>query len=48
MADEKKTLRCSFCGKPHAEVEKLITGPNVAICDECIGACAEILAADKG
>jgi hypothetical protein len=30
-------LRCSFCGKPETEVEKLIAGPGVHICDECVG-----------
>ena len=31
-----KTVRCSFCGKSQDEVEKLIAGPGVCICDECI------------
>jgi len=35
---------CSFCGKQAAEVEYLITGPNVFICAECVDQCAEILA----
>ena len=34
---------CSFCEKPQSEVEKLIAGPGVYICNECIKACAEIL-----
>ena len=41
--DENKTLRCSFCGKPQNKVRKLVAGPNVYICDECINVCASIL-----
>ena len=37
-------LHCSFCGKSQHEVEKLIAGPAVYICDECVGLCNEILA----
>jgi ATP-dependent Clp protease ATP-binding subunit ClpX len=39
--------RCSFCGKDAGQVRKLITGPSVHICDECVGMCNEILA-DEG
>ena len=35
--------RCSFCGKDAGQVRKLITGPSVHICDECVGMCNEIL-----
>jgi hypothetical protein len=38
---------CSFCGKPRREVEQLIAGPGVAICDECITVCNEIIAESK-
>ncbi len=38
-----KDLRCSFCGKSQAEVKKLIAGPMVYICDECIDLCNEII-----
>lgn len=41
--DENKTLRCSFCGKPQNKVRKLVAGPGVYICDECINVCASIL-----
>lgn len=41
--DENKTVRCSFCGKPQNKVRKLVAGPNVYICDECINVCASIL-----
>jgi ATP-dependent Clp protease ATP-binding subunit ClpX len=37
-------MNCSFCGKPRREVKKLVSGPNVYICDECIGLCNDILA----
>lgn len=37
-------LRCSFCGKRSAEVEKLIAGPSVFICDQCVLVCVEIIA----
>jgi hypothetical protein len=36
-------LRCSFCNKDQAEVRKLIAGPNVFICDECVQVCAGII-----
>lgn len=41
--DDKKVLKCSFCGKRQDEVQKLIAGPNVYICDECINVCVGIL-----
>ena len=43
---EKKTedLFCSFCGKNQKEVAKLIAGPNVYICNECVQLCSEIIA----
>ena len=49
MADKKgnstgeKTLYCTFCGKSQHEVKKLIAGPNVFICDECIELCNDII-----
>lgn len=36
--------QCSFCGKIHAQVAKLIAGPGIMICDECVIVCCEILA----
>ena len=42
-----KKLRCSFCGKGHQEVKKLIAGPNVYICDECVELCNDIIAEDE-
>ena len=41
--DENKQLRCSFCGKPQSQVSRLVAGPDVYICDECIGICLDIL-----
>lgn len=41
--DKNGTLYCSFCGKSQHEVKKLIAGPNVFICDECIGLCTDII-----
>ena len=41
--DDRKQLRCSFCNKTQEQVRKLIAGPNVYICDECIEICAEII-----
>ena len=41
--DDRKKLRCSFCNKSQEQVRKLIAGPNVYICDECIEICSEII-----
>lgn len=41
--DENKQLKCSFCGKPQSQVNRLVAGPGVYICDECIQVCQEIL-----
>ena len=43
----KKELSCNFCGKSQKEVKKLIAGPNVYICDECIDLCNDIVDEDK-
>ncbi|WP_298293677.1 ATP-dependent Clp protease ATP-binding subunit ClpX [Thiomonas sp.] len=53
MAEKKsssgeKTLYCSFCGKSQHEVKKLIAGPSVFICDECIDLCNEIIRDEVG
>lgn len=44
MAGKESGLHCSFCGKGQKEVKKLIAGPNVYICDECIQLCNDIIA----
>ena len=43
MARAKNLTMCSFCGKSHSEVKKLIAGPGVYICNECIDVCSTIL-----
>lgn len=43
----EETLRCSFCGKSQNEVKKLIAGPTVYICNECIDICNEIISDDQ-
>jgi hypothetical protein len=39
---------CSFCGKSHQQVRKIVAGPDVCICDECVGLCIEIMAEELG
>ncbi|MBK7599581.1 MAG: ATP-dependent Clp protease ATP-binding subunit ClpX [Acidobacteria bacterium] len=46
MRRSDDTLRCSFCGKSQNEVKKLIAGPTVYICNECIDICIEIISDD--
>ena len=41
--DRKKELRCSFCGKSEREVHRMIQGPGVRICDECVRLCMDVL-----
>ena len=43
-SEGKGNLSCSFCGKSQKEVKKLIAGPSVYICDECITLCNDIIA----
>jgi ATP-dependent Clp protease ATP-binding subunit ClpX len=43
MARASNLTMCSFCGKSHSEVKKLIAGPGVYICNECVGVCSDIL-----
>ncbi|MBN60808.1 MAG: ATP-dependent Clp protease ATP-binding subunit ClpX [Gemmatimonadetes bacterium] len=43
----KSDPRCSFCGRSHSQVEKIITGPQVHICNECVKLCNEVLAEEK-
>ena len=40
---EEKSIRCSFCGKRETQVDRLIAGPGVYICSECVQACSELL-----
>ncbi|HEY4601149.1 MAG TPA: ATP-dependent protease ATP-binding subunit ClpX [Cerasibacillus sp.] len=46
--DEKGQLKCSFCGKSQEQVRKLVAGPGVYICDECIELCSEIVEEELG
>lgn len=39
-------FHCSFCGKSHHQVRKLIAGPSVYICDECVDLCNDIIASE--
>lgn len=41
------TISCSFCGKAHREVEKLVAGPSVTICNECVVLCGDLLAEER-
>ncbi len=41
---ERDAMRCSFCGKSQNQVSRLIAGPHVYVCDECVGRCNQILA----
>jgi ATP-dependent Clp protease ATP-binding subunit ClpX len=41
--DNDKLLYCSFCGKSQHEVRKLIAGPSVYVCDECVELCNDII-----
>ena len=42
-SDSKNTLYCSFCGKSQHEVRKLIAGPTVFICNECVHLCLAVI-----
>ena len=46
LSTDGQSLRCSFCNKEQDEVQKLIAGPAVFICDQCVHVCNDILAAD--
>ena len=45
-SDKDKTIRCSFCGKTQEEAQRIIAGPGVYICDECIKVCTNIIEND--
>ncbi|MFM7870450.1 MAG: ClpX C4-type zinc finger protein, partial [Actinomycetota bacterium] len=48
FGDTGEILKCSFCGKSQKQVKKLIAGPGVYICDECIDLCNEIIEEEVG
>ncbi|MDO4289171.1 MAG: ATP-dependent Clp protease ATP-binding subunit ClpX [Eubacterium sp.] len=45
--DGIKEIHCSFCGKPQSQVRRMIAGPDVYICDECVALCEEIIATER-
>ena len=45
--EEQNALFCSFCGKSQKEVKKLVAGPSVYICEECISLCNDIIAEEE-
>ena len=45
--EDKDSLFCSFCGKSQKEVKKLIAGPTVFVCDECVELCMDIIKEDN-
>ena len=45
--ESKKPLHCTFCGKSQHEVRKLIAGPTVFICDECVELCMDIISEEN-
>lgn len=45
--NKERTMRCSFCGKTQGQVDKLIAGPGVFICDECVELCQDIIDGDE-
>ena len=47
-SDNNKQFRCSFCNKTQDQVRKIVAGPNVYICDECINLCHEIVIEELG
>ncbi len=48
LGTKSDLLKCSFCGKSHEQVVKIIAGPGVYICDECIDLCNEIIVEEAG
>ena len=46
--DDDKQIKCSFCGKPQSQVNRLVAGPGVYICDECIAICEGVLKQKEG
>jgi ATP-dependent Clp protease ATP-binding subunit ClpX len=48
LGESSDLLKCSFCGKMQKQVRKLIAGPGVFICDECIALCVEIVEEELG
>ena len=47
MSEQTTKLNCSFCGKEQSKVKKLIAGPNIYICNECVDLCNDILVEEE-
>ena len=47
IGDGADLLKCSFCGKSQKQVKKLIAGPGVYICNDCIDRCVEIIVQER-
>ena len=47
MANKERNIKCSFCGRPQSAVGRVIAGPGVFICNECIKLCNSILEEDE-
>jgi ATP-dependent protease Clp ATPase subunit len=45
-SNDRNLIHCSFCGKSQHDVKKLIAGPTVFICDECVVLCVDVIATD--
>ena len=45
--DDPRELRCSFCGKTQSQVQRMIAGPGVCICNECVDLCQSVLDDDE-
>ena len=45
--NDERRIRCSFCGKHQDQVKRMIAGPGVYICDECVGLCMEAMGVDS-
>jgi len=45
---DDEPLRCSFCGKDQYQLRKLVSGPNVSICQDCVEVCIDIMADERG
>ena len=41
--DENFEIKCSFCGRPQSQVKRLVAGPEVYICNECVDLCLDII-----
>ena len=45
--EDRRSIRCSFCGKPQSLVDRMIAGNNCYICDECVRMCASIVGEEE-